>query len=73
MTFPAPLWPLVAEDVLVETFEEGTIVRDFVHSSSPFNARIAQLGLQAFLQMMLQVRPLAPASSNAHPAPRATV
>lgn len=55
MIFPKPLWPLVSEEVLVETFEAGEIVREFVYSSSPYNRLIARTGLQAFLQMMLQV------------------
>lgn len=53
--FPAPVWPFVADEVLVETFEPGQIVREFVYQSSPFNRIIAKTGLQAFLQMMLQV------------------
>ena len=55
VVFPQPLWPLVSDSVLVETFEEGYIVRDFVYSDSPYNRSIAHIGLQAFLQMMLQV------------------
>jgi hypothetical protein len=55
ISFPEPLRPLVAEEVLVETFEHGEIVRNFVYSSTPYNRLIAQTGLHAFLQMMLQV------------------
>lgn len=45
----------MSEEVLVETFEAGEIVRDYVYSQSPYNRLIARTGLHAFLQMMLQV------------------
>lgn len=56
VSFPRPLWPLVSRDVLVETWQPGRIVRDYVYSESIYNRRIAQTGLQAYLQMMLVVR-----------------
>lgn len=63
VTFPRPLWPLVTRDVLVETWQPGSIVRDFVYTDTIYNRKIAQTGLQAYLQMMLVVRP--PACSTA--------
>eukprot|EP00892_Ulva_mutabilis_P007708 jgi/Ulvmu1/5309/UM022_0103.1 len=53
VSFPRPLWPLVSRDVLVETWAPGRIVRDFVYTETPYNRKIAQTGLQAYLQMML--------------------
>lgn len=53
--FPQPLWPLVSESVLVESFEEGAMVSAYVKQATPYNARIADLGLRAYLQMILQV------------------
>jgi hypothetical protein len=46
----------VTNDVLVETFIPGSIVRHYVESASPCNKRIAQEGLMAYLQMLLVVR-----------------
>ena len=55
--FPRPLWPFVSSDVLVETSIPGSIVRHYVRSEDhPLNRSIAQIGLGAYLQMMLMVR-----------------
>lgn len=69
VSFPRPLWPLVTQDVLVETWQPGHIVRDFVYSDSIYNRKIAQIGLQAYLQMMLVVLPpsLPPALPSSPP------
>ena len=57
VVFPRPLWPFVSKDVLVETFIPGSIVRHYVCSENRLNRNIAKIGLGAYLQMMLVVRP----------------
>ncbi|KAK9836261.1 hypothetical protein WJX81_000321 [Elliptochloris bilobata] len=55
VTFPYPVYPLVSDEVLVETFEEGEGISRYVEAGpkSAFNSRLAQLGSQTMLQMML--------------------
>ena len=52
--FPRPLWPLVRETVLVETFEQGAVVSTYVKEITPYNTRIADVGLRTYLQMILK-------------------
>lgn len=63
VVFPRPLWPLVDRDLLVETYFPGQIVRHYVNSEHPLNHRIAEIGLDAYLQMMLVVRLLSQCDS----------
>jgi aarF domain-containing kinase len=51
--FPRPLWPFISDAVLVESLEPGRIVRWFVYNKHRQNCAIAQIGLRAYLQMML--------------------
>ena len=53
--FPFPIYPLVAPEVLVETFEEGEGIARYVAigPGGAYNSRLAQLGSQTMLQMML--------------------
>jgi len=65
VTFPAPMFPLVAEDVLVESFEQGLSILHLLNSESeasaggdPANNRlkqaIAQLGCKTLLKMVVK-------------------
>jgi aarF domain-containing kinase len=50
--FPAPLYPLVAPDVLVETYEPGvSISRYIADPGNPINRRLAALGSGTMLQV----------------------
>ncbi|CAL8470433.1 g9975 [Coccomyxa elongata] len=53
--FPFPIYPLVAPEVLVETYEEGEGISRYVaeEGRSAFKSRLARLGSASFLQMML--------------------
>eukprot|EP00884_Botryococcus_braunii_P012216 jgi/Botrbrau1/20996/Bobra.0144s0014.1 len=53
--FPFPLYPLVAPEVLVETYEEGDLISRYVAlgPGAPYNSQLAKLGSQTMLQMML--------------------
>ena len=53
--FPFPIYPLVSPEVLVETYEEGALVSEYVAKgdSGPFSKQLATMGCSAFLQMML--------------------
>ncbi|KAK9808945.1 hypothetical protein WJX72_006758 [[Myrmecia] bisecta] len=53
--FPFPIYPLVAPEVLVETFEEGESISRYVAlgPTGSFNSRLAALGSKTMLQMML--------------------
>ena len=49
------VWPLVASDVLVETFEEGQLISNYVnHPGNVRSAALANLGLNAYLKMLLR-------------------
>ncbi|XP_033611081.1 uncharacterized aarF domain-containing protein kinase 2 [Cryptotermes secundus] len=54
--FPKPLWHLVRQYVLVETFEEGNPMQHYVtdRSSRPVNARLAELGINTVLKMVFE-------------------
>ncbi|XP_071088204.1 uncharacterized aarF domain-containing protein kinase 2-like [Haliotis cracherodii] len=53
---PCPLWPLVRKNILVETFEEGEPISDFLSEGDTqvegLRRRLAQLGVDALLQMV---------------------
>ena len=54
VTFPAPMYPLVASDVLVESFEEGNLISKFVNQPGyKHRLVLAETGLMCFLQMLL--------------------
>ncbi|EFA76010.1 putative protein serine/threonine kinase [Heterostelium album PN500] len=44
---------VVSKSVLVETFEPGEPIMDYISTNSPFNPTLARIGLDAYLQMML--------------------
>ncbi|XP_067663648.1 uncharacterized aarF domain-containing protein kinase 2-like [Haliotis asinina] len=53
---PCPLWPLVTKNILVETFEEGEPISNFLSEQDTkmegLRKRLAQLGVDALLQMV---------------------
>eukprot|EP01133_Synstelium_polycarpum_P012343 gene12343-14475_t len=51
--FPRPCHPLVSRDVLVETYEPGEPIMDYIMTNSPYNPTLARIGLDAYMQMML--------------------
>lgn len=52
VTFPTPLYPLVAPDVLVESFEPGRHITDYIaHPHHPYSHRLAELGSGCMLQV----------------------
>ncbi|KAI8469109.1 MAG: hypothetical protein J3K34DRAFT_459528 [Monoraphidium minutum] len=55
VSFPTPLYPLVAPDVLVESFEAGRHITAYIATSGahPYSHRLAELGSGTMLQMML--------------------
>eukprot|EP00887_Chlorella_sp_A99_P002419 scaffold10.g2419.t1 len=55
VSFPVPLYPLVAPGVLVETFEEGRLISEFVArgAGAPHNSALAVLGSRTMLHMMV--------------------
>lgn len=54
ITAPRPIDPWVAAGVLVETFEPGQSVERFIRDPQPFNTEIVGLGVNAYLQMLLE-------------------
>ena len=53
--FATPYYPLVSQNVLVESFEEGVSVAKFMEvKDGPWNHEIANLGLSSFLRMVLR-------------------
>jgi len=52
VTVPKPI--LVKESILVETFEPGVSIQDYLSRPHPKNKRIAQIGIDAYMQMMLK-------------------
>ncbi|KAL0042711.1 hypothetical protein WJX79_008376 [Trebouxia sp. C0005] len=57
ITFPLPIYPLVAPQVLVETFEAGEGISRYIadgSGESPHDKQLAVLGHRAMLKMMLQ-------------------
>lgn len=53
--FPVPLYPLVSEAVLVETFEPGEHISSYVAkgAGSPHNTELAQIGARTMLHMLI--------------------
>lgn len=55
LSFPRPIFPLVAPGVLVETFEEGVLISKLVHSPDGRDSvHVAVTGMQSYLQMLLK-------------------
>ncbi|KAK9866074.1 hypothetical protein WJX84_003580 [Apatococcus fuscideae] len=53
--FPFPLYPLVDQEVLVETFEHGKLISHYIDDQAgKHRKRLAKIGGQAVLQMMLK-------------------
>lgn len=55
VSFPVPLYPLVAPSVLVESFEEGGHISEYVArgAGAPHNSRLARLGARTMLHMLV--------------------
>lgn len=55
VSFPVPLYPLVAPAVLVETFEEGEHISAYVArgAGAPYNSDLAKVGARTMLHMMV--------------------
>ena len=54
VSFPRPLFPLVKPDVLVESFEEGSLISTYVNQpGNRHRFSLAETGLTCFLQMLL--------------------
>ncbi|GAM28996.1 hypothetical protein SAMD00019534_121720 [Acytostelium subglobosum LB1] len=51
--FPRPCYPLVSKTVLVETYEPGEPIMQYIKTNSPYNPTLARIGLDAYMQMML--------------------
>eukprot|EP01132_Coremiostelium_polycephalum_P004824 gene4824-6012_t len=51
--FPKPKSPYISKDVLVESFEPGVPIMDYIKNNDPQNPTLARIGLDAYLQMML--------------------
>lgn len=55
LSFPAPVYPLVAPSVLVETFEEGRLISTYVDKpTNKYSIQLANIGLSSYLQMLLK-------------------
>lgn len=55
LSFPAPVYPLVAPSVLVETFEEGRLISTYVDKpTNKYSIQLANIGLSCYLQMLLK-------------------
>jgi len=55
LSFPRPIFPLVASDVLVESFEEGKLISHYVDDpQNSHNVALADIGLSSYLQMLLR-------------------
>ncbi len=55
VSFPVPLYPLVAPSVLVESFERGALVSEYVArgAGAPHNSALARVGARAMLHMLI--------------------
>jgi aarF domain-containing kinase len=52
VTFPEPIYPYIASNVLIESFEQGILVSDMLDNSDPITKKkLAMLGLDAILKM----------------------
>lgn len=55
VSFPTPIYPLVHTDVLVESFEEGSLISTYVKQPGyKNNDLIAQIGMNVYLKMLLK-------------------
>jgi len=55
LSFPVPVYPLVAPSVLVETFEEGRLISSYVDKpTNKYSIQLANIGLSCYLQMLLK-------------------
>lgn len=55
VTFPEPLFPLVTQDILVETFHKGTTVTDIceLEAETESGHMLADLGTSTFFKMLI--------------------
>ncbi|KAF2073242.1 hypothetical protein CYY_005439 [Polysphondylium violaceum] len=53
VVFPCPIYPLVSKEVIVETFEPGQPIMEYIKSNNAYNPVLARIGLDAYMQMML--------------------
>lgn len=55
VTFPIPVYPLVASNVLVETYEDGNHISEYVErgAGAPFNSDLACIGARTMLHMFI--------------------
>lgn len=54
-TFPEPVYPYVSSNVLVESFEEGTLMSDILRmKDKDVNKKLGQIGLHAILKMVFE-------------------
>ncbi|XP_024526696.1 ABC1 family protein YPL109C, mitochondrial isoform X1 [Selaginella moellendorffii] len=55
VSFPRPIYPLVHPEVLVETFEEGRSIQDFIDEGprTKLHSQLARLGSSLLLKMLL--------------------
>jgi len=51
--FPRPIDGLASPLVLVETWEDGKSIANYIEKKDPINPKIAKLGMEAYLKMML--------------------
>eukprot|EP00192_Tetraselmis_astigmatica_P009037 CAMPEP_0117684252 /NCGR_PEP_ID=MMETSP0804-20121206/20968_1 /TAXON_ID=1074897 /ORGANISM="Tetraselmis astigmatica, Strain CCMP880" /LENGTH=680 /DNA_ID=CAMNT_0005495167 /DNA_START=198 /DNA_END=2240 /DNA_ORIENTATION=- len=55
VSFPRPVFPLVSESVLVESFEEGVLISNLVKSpDGRESVYVAMAGMQSYLKMLLK-------------------
>ncbi|KAJ9526905.1 hypothetical protein QJQ45_017721 [Haematococcus lacustris] len=55
VSFPNPIYPFVAKDVLVESFEDGALISTFVNQPDyKHRGMLAETGLTCYLQMLLR-------------------
>jgi len=56
VSFPTPIYPLVSSDVLVESFEEGSLITSYINTQQQITRRhlLADIGLNLYLQMLLK-------------------
>lgn len=55
VSFPTPMFPLVAPDVLVESFENGDVISSYVNQPAYRHRNcLAETGLNIYLQMLLK-------------------
>ena len=52
--FPCPIWSLTRSNILVETYEEGRLMQNYVmdKSASSINLKLAEIGINTILKMV---------------------